>query len=231
MQSSTPRFTVFLFWLAFLGVLVFALFIAWDKGWLMMVWRSDLSRLSIVISFSFVVATLFAGWRAFDISRELEFVALVQDSNPSVPESIVFWHFSNLKQKAKSGTVLLAGEQSLLLEALEPKIFRGLSVLWFTADLMIKLGLLGTVIGFIYMLGSVTGIEQIDINNVQKLLVSMSAGMRVALLTTLSGLVAGILIAVQHQILEHGAKQLFSRIVEISETRFLPVLVKKSLGQ
>jgi biopolymer transport protein ExbB/TolQ len=39
-------------------------------------------------------------------------------------------------------------------------------VLWFTADLMIKLGLLGTVIGFIYMLGSVTGIEQIDINNV-----------------------------------------------------------------
>lgn len=231
MQLGSPRFSVFLSWLAFLGLLVFALFIAWDKGWLMTVWTSDLSRLSIVISLSFVVATLFAGWRAFDISRQIEFVVLAQDSNPTVPDSIVFCHFSNLQQKAKAGTALLNSEQSLLLEALEPKIFRGLSVLWFTADLMIKLGLLGTVIGFIYMLGSVTGIEQIDINNVQKLLVSMSAGMRVALLTTLSGLVAGMLIAVQHQILEHGAKQLLSRIVEVSETRFLPALVKKSSVQ
>jgi hypothetical protein len=52
-----------------------------------------------------------------------------------------------------------AGEQSMLLAALERRIKGRHSIGWLIADLMFKLALLGTVIGFILMLGAVTDIR------------------------------------------------------------------------
>lgn len=59
---------------------------------------------------------------------------------------------------------------------------------------MLKLGLLGTVIGFIFMLGSLVDLNSIDINVMQKLLTQMSGGMKVALFTTLTGMSCGVLL-------------------------------------
>ena len=69
---------------------------------------------------------------------------------------------------------------------------------WFIAETCLALGMVGTVTGFLYMLG--TAFENIDVSNTQTLqdaLASMAKGMSTALYTTLTGLIASIIIKVQ----------------------------------
>ena len=69
---------------------------------------------------------------------------------------------------------------------------------WFIAESCLALGMVGTVTGFLYMLG--TAFENIDITNattLQDALASMAKGMSNALYTTLTGLIASLIIKVQ----------------------------------
>mgnify|MGYP000668092092 FL=1 len=73
-----------------------------------------------------------------------------------------------------------------------------INVGWFVAETCLALGMVGTVTGFLYMLG--TAFENIDISNVitlQDALASMARGMSTALYTTLTGLIASLIIKVQ----------------------------------
>jgi flagellar motor component MotA len=88
---------------------------------------------------------------------------------------------------------------------------------WFCSDVMLKLGLIGTVIGFIIMLSSLSDITTFDVTLLQGVLTTMGSGMGVALYTTLSALVGGVLIAVQYYNLESGCEELFSVLNQISE--------------
>ena len=69
---------------------------------------------------------------------------------------------------------------------------------WFIAESCLALGMVGTVTGFLYMLG--TAFENIDITDattLQDALASMAKGMSTALYTTLAGLIASLIIKVQ----------------------------------
>ena len=69
---------------------------------------------------------------------------------------------------------------------------------WFIAESCLALGMIGTVTGFLYMLG--TAFENIDITDattLQDALASMAKGMSTALYTTLTGLIASLIIKVQ----------------------------------
>jgi biopolymer transport protein ExbB/TolQ len=93
---------------------------------------------------------------------------------------------------------------------------------WFFVDAIIKLGLLGTIVGFILMLGSVTDSSSLDINTMQKVLQQMSSGMGTALYTTLAGLVCSLLLAIQYQMLDRGADDLMHSAVHLAEVHVLP---------
>jgi len=69
---------------------------------------------------------------------------------------------------------------------------------WFIAESCLVLGLIGTVTGFILMLG--TAFTELDVTNivsVQNALVKMSLGMSTALYTTLVGLISSLVIKIQ----------------------------------
>ena len=69
---------------------------------------------------------------------------------------------------------------------------------WFWSDSVISIGMIGTVIGFIYMLFAV--FSNIDLTDSIKMMASlgeMAKGMSTALLTTLMGLVSSMLIKLQ----------------------------------
>tara|TARA_S200000501_G_scaffold369422_1_gene408864 strand:- start:1826 stop:2290 length:465 start_codon:yes stop_codon:yes gene_type:complete len=75
---------------------------------------------------------------------------------------------------------------------------KDLSVGWFISESLMALGMIGTVVGFLLMLGSSFG--NIDVNNTESLqlaLSQMATGMSTALYTTLTGLVCSLLIKVQ----------------------------------
>ena len=69
---------------------------------------------------------------------------------------------------------------------------------WFVSDMLLTLGMIGTVAGFIYMLD--TSFSEMDPQNVismQGVLAKMSAGMSTALYTTAAGLVCSLLLKLQ----------------------------------
>ena len=75
---------------------------------------------------------------------------------------------------------------------------------WFAVGLMPLLGMIGTVIGFIYMLLSC--FQAVDAGNVAKLpmmISQMSIGMGTALYTTAVGLICGLLLRIQLYNLKH----------------------------
>mgnify|MGYP003647812625 FL=1 len=76
---------------------------------------------------------------------------------------------------------------------------------WFTSESMLALGMVGTVVGFILMLGgSFENIDTGDAETLKSALSDMARGMSTALYTTLSGLVCSLLTKVQLVNLETG---------------------------
>ena len=74
---------------------------------------------------------------------------------------------------------------------------------WFIAESCVVLGLVGTVTGFILMLGTAfTELDVTNITSVQGALVKMSLGMSTALYTTLVGLISSLVIKIQLVIIE-----------------------------
>lgn len=175
---------LFLRWLALQGLVIFGLWVAADLGWLNRVWTSDESHLSLVIAGGLLLISVYAGWRSWCLGR-----VLADDGytiHGLADESLGAWLEREYKAPNELG--------------------------WFVADLMVKLGLLGTVIGFILMLGSLSGVEDMDITSIQRMLLDMSGGMQVALYTTLAGLSAGMLAGLQFLILDRAADRLINRI-------------------
>jgi len=69
---------------------------------------------------------------------------------------------------------------------------------WFISESCLALGMVGTVTGFLIMLG--TAFENVDVTNsatLQQALADMATGMSTALWTTLVGLVCSLIIKVQ----------------------------------
>ena len=93
---------------------------------------------------------------------------------------------------------------------------------WFVSDMMLKLGLLGTIIGFIFMLGSVSNIADFDVSSMQKILRHMSTGMGTALYTTLAGLTCSVLSAMQYHMLDRHADELIELIRHLTQVHVIP---------
>ena len=115
-------------------------------------------------------------------------------------------------------------DQTILLRRLADSLRYRQSVGWFVADAMLKLGLLGTVIGFILMLSSIQSIDSFDVETLKNALSAMSGGMGVALFTTLFGLVGGILLKLQYYILDDATSYLFGVTTELTEVYVVPAL-------
>ena len=97
----------------------------------------------------------------------------------------------------------------------------------FMSDTLMKLGLLGTIIGFIIMLAPIAGLDASDKTTMKASMGLMSDGMAVAMYTTLAGLVGSILLKTQYYMLDGATAALFSRAVRLTETRVVPALERR----
>ena len=81
-----------------------------------------------------------------------------------------------------------------------------------TSDILLTLGLTGTVVGFILMLLPIGDMKDFDPQKIQPLLSSMSGGMAVALYTTLSGLITSTILKFQYFILDASVSKLINKL-------------------
>ena len=146
-----------------------------------------------------------------------------------LPPGQITAHIRNLILKAKlQGRHRL--DQTLLLRGLADAL-RGPNQLGsFASDALMKLGLLGTIIGFILMLAPIAGLDAADRASVKSSMGLMSDGMAVAMYTTLSGLIGSILVQTQYYMLDGATAKLFGLATDLTEVFVVSVLEREIDG-
>ena len=223
------------------AVIGIAFLAAWHYGLLQRVWIDDSTGLSVAITLVFLAITVRGSWHVLKLSRALNHVAdvhraIVRVTAPDpdrprggtvLPKGCVTEYIGTLQVKAKIGGRRSVIDQSLLLDAFEADLRRGHELGWFVADLLLSLGLLGTVIGFILMLAPISGLDTSDESAIRVALAAMSGGMAVALYTTLTGLIGGMLLKVQGFLLDGAVHELVRRTTQLTEVYVLPALERR----
>ena len=229
-------------WLVFTGLCVFAFVLLWRFGLIRQMVASDRTYLSSIIGLLYVAASMHCLWRTIVISREadaarrggaliaagsgarsLDGDAVVAEGAGRLPPCLVSAHIHDLAVKARlQGPRRL--DQTLLLRGLAGRLRGSNQFGAFASDTLMKLGLLGTIIGFIMMLAPIAGLDAADKVAMRSSMGLMSDGMAVAMYTTLAGLVGSILIRIQYYMLDAATQRVFSDAVMLTETRVTPAL-------
>ena len=172
-----------------MSLIFFAAFLIVDLGLLSLIIDSDKSKISIIIIFIYILATFHWFYNAFRLDKEIS--DLDEPKNGTLMSSF-------LENNENLGTA----DRNIQLSLLEDELSNRHALGYLSVDILLKLGLTGTVIGFILMLLPIGQIQDFDPQILQKLLSTMSGGMAVALYTTLTGLVTSILLKFQYFILD-----------------------------
>jgi len=221
-------------WMIFTGVCVFAFVLLWYFGLAERMVTGDRTYISSIIAVLYVAASLHCVWRIIVVQREsaaaLTVAAAVRTRNRTgataaadPPRGLVARHIRDLTTKAAlQGAARL--DQTLLLRVLAERLRGSNHFGAFASDTLMKLGLLGTIIGFIMMLVPIAGLDTEDRGAVKSSMALMSDGMAVAMYTTLAGLVGSILLKVQYYVLDSATARLFTFAVDLTEVHVVSVL-------
>jgi hypothetical protein len=201
---------LFLSALIVLGLILFGFFVLANTGLLGLALESDRSMISWLILILYGLATAHWLMRARLLDNEFALCLAAEASDPqptsdaNADSSLVSFFLNNETASAM--------DRQQLLETLGDELSNKHAAGHFVADLLLKLGLTGTVIGFILMLLPIGEIEQFDPSLMQQLLSAMSGGMAVALYTTLAGLVTSTLLKMQYYLLDSALANLINRL-------------------
>ncbi|MGI9524690.1 MAG: MotA/TolQ/ExbB proton channel family protein, partial [Hyphomicrobiaceae bacterium] len=87
------------------------------------------------------------------------------------------------------------------------------------ANILVFLGLIGTVVGFIIALSGIDAKSATDTSNIAGMIGRLISGMSIALYTTLLGAVLNLWLTVNYRMLATGTVNLLGAIVEIGESK------------
>jgi hypothetical protein len=228
MQASPPARNRFddehLLWLKSLLLVmltIFALIAAWHYGLLQQVLLDEPSGLASVIALVFVIAVLQGSACVWQLSKASNAVRLIERhllAAPALPATLPEGPVRRYVEALARREAPKGGEPSdTLLDAFTSEITAGHAFGWFVSDVLLSLGLLGTVIGFIAMLAPIGHLDGGDEVALKAALTAMSGGMAIALYTTLVGLIGALWLKLQGFLLDHGADQVIRRMKWVIE--------------
>lgn len=178
-------------WAVHAGVV---LFIAW---WLQHrgLWRTliegDPSGISVGIAMLSALVTMWCGRRAHALARE------------AAPGSD--WRRRHTAERAH--------DAALAPQLLADRTHGPHETAWWFCGATLKLGLLGTVVGFIVMASQIGATASFELDQIQILLKQMTTGMAIALYTTLVGLIGNLWLGLQLMLLDRLADRLAADIL------------------
>ena len=180
---------LFLESLLVISLVVFLIYLIVDLGLFSLIVESDKSKISIIILGLYLISCIHWFFVALNLDKEIKSI-----ENPDKTTLIG----SFIADITSIGQTSVDKKITLLQDELSNKFSFG----YLVVDVLLKLGLTGTVIGFILMLLPIGEIQDFDPKILQKLLSTMSGGMAVALYTTLTGLISSMLLKFQYFLLD-----------------------------
>ena len=175
--------------LLLLVLIIFGIWILNERGLVAVVMEGDKSKISMVIATLWIFSSIYWLYLSKVISIERSSFEGMDFSNKKL---VVSKFFNSLKENENKDVLINAFESEF-----EKKISYGV----IASDIALKLGLLGTIIGFILMLRPIAELNSTSPEDLKIALASMSSGMAVALYTTLTGLIVSTLLRIQFHVL------------------------------
>ena len=171
--------------LLLLVLIVFGVWILDERGLLAVVLEGDKSQISTVIACLWIISSIYWLYLSKIISDERNSFENMEFKNKKL---LVTRFFNSLKKNE---------DKDVLINAFESEFEKKISYGVVASDVALKLGLLGTIIGFILMLKPIADLNSTSPEDLKMALSSMSSGMAVALYTTLTGLIVSTLLRIQ----------------------------------
>ena len=216
---------LFLQWLCFVGLMVFASFLMWRANiWGVLV-AADPTGITLMIIAVFAGSTLWVGMRAWALMHErqsldawkLAAISYTPSTLPENGDTAVHSYFSALLDKSRRHDY----DNAQLTEVLAERLHGPSESAWWVNGIQIKLGLLGKVIGFSILAIEISQIQNFDASQSQTLLKTLTGGLGIALLTTAVGLVANMLLGVQLVRLDRCGDGILADSLELAETQLV----------
>lgn len=222
-------FDAVLRWAIFAGACCLGVAILWDYGYLGYLFAVDRSRISVLIVALFLAYSFYCLVLLIRLGRELRAALAAErllarpgarlDDRQMPGAPLVGGYLRDVAAKLARDP---AGDRQVLAQAFAAGLRAPARAGVFAADVLYKLGMLGTVIGFVIMLTSMEGMQSLDVDALRAALQQMTGGMAIALLTTIAGLVCGILLRVQFNLAEALAARVVRTAVRVSEIALVP---------
>ena len=236
MLLAQPQLLLLLWWLA-AALTAFGAIVAYDQALFSLMLGADRSRICFVLLVMFLIGLGHTYRRTRLLSGELQRAGqLANNLRAGTLRPKVFKTRETARGAGLAAGFVVeyladfaAGRGPIdaepgqdLLDAYATRFRSAHEFGWFYIDLLLKVGFLGTLVGFILMLSSVAETGALDAGAMQKVLTQMSVGMSTALYTTLASLVAGILLSVPYYLLDRGLEALLQITIEIRDVLVLP---------
>jgi len=214
---------LFLLWLTYMGLLVFAAHTLWQHGLWHRLVQADPTGLTVVIVLLFIGCSLWAGGRCWALGLQRQAflggdALLPHNAQPS-------WSHDYGLARAHPGT-----DNAVLLQVLSDRAHGPQEMAWWLNGIQLKLGLLGKVIGFSVLALELGRMDGFDPQQSAQMLKSLTGGLGIALLTTITGLSANILLGLQLMRIDRFADGLVADILSQGEARIQNDLNTKAHG-
>lgn len=200
---------LFLMWLAYMGLLWMGAVLLWRHGiWHRLV-QADPTGLTLAIVVLFGICSLWAGQRAWLLGSQWQYLQTLRAGGQCGG-----WALAYLQGRADP-----ACNHGTLQQILGDRAHGPHEMAWWFNGIQLKLGLLGKVIGFSILALELGQMEGFDPQQSAQMLKTLTGGLGIALLTTITGLAGNILLGLQLMRLDRFADALVAETLQLGEQR------------
>ena len=194
---------------ALINIVAFALTgAAWLQGWLAGLFEPLTAILSGIIFAVFLYGLALCGYKVWQTSLALNDMK----AGGKTAAAQVARHMAAARTRDGES-------RAIQINMLRLKLSHRIQIIRIIANLLVFLGLIGTVIGFIIALSGVNAEAVSQADSVASMVSTLIQGMSVALYTTLLGAVLNVWLNINHRVLSTGTVNLISEIVSFGERR------------
>lgn len=233
LPGRSGAFDAVLKWALLMALIGVATFVSYDYGLLNYLFGADRSRITVLIAVLFVGFSGHCLWILVELGREYRRALQIRDilaTSTKVPDlprgrGLIDRYMADVIQSREHPSEV-EGNAHLLMMSLGASLRRRTKIGTYGTDLLYKLGMLGTMVGFVMMLNSMGDLSNFDVDTLRKALQDMIAGMAVSLLTTIAGLIGGILLRLEYNIADALVTDISQTAVSFTEVSLLPLLAR-----